>query len=166
MLLATGRAHLPFPIFYAPDYYWAIIHITQTIYHLRSPSAFTQHLLLSSAPALSFYRVGYQDNAPSSDLFMLVSGSRESLISSTTFVRLSNAGNIRVNLLMCPGYQDGGIGSSGSHGRSILIASLCFKKSERYTSGEGVQVSPGLRWAVGVTLVQTPLLRRITVQSA
>ena len=44
---------------------------------------------------------------------MLVSGSRESLISSTTLVRLSNAGSIRVNFVICPGYHDIGFGSAG-----------------------------------------------------
>ena len=44
---------------------------------------------------------------------MLVSGRRESLISSTMSVRVSNAGSMRVNFIMCPGNHDGGTGNAG-----------------------------------------------------
>jgi hypothetical protein len=44
---------------------------------------------------------------------MLVKGRRESLISRTTSVRVSNAGSIRVNFIMCPGNHEGAMGSIG-----------------------------------------------------
>lgn len=44
---------------------------------------------------------------------MLVNGSRESLISRTTSVLVSNAGSIRVNFIMWPGNHEGGVGSAG-----------------------------------------------------
>jgi hypothetical protein len=52
-------------------------------------------------------------NSPSKVLLILVSGSRESLSSSTTSVRVSKAGSIRVNFIICPGNHDGGMGKSG-----------------------------------------------------
>ena len=48
---------------------------------------------------------------PSRVLFILVNGSRASLISRTTFVFFSMTGKIRVNLAMCPGYHDFGGGT-------------------------------------------------------
>jgi hypothetical protein len=51
---------------------------------------------------------------PSKVLLILVSGSLESLSSSTTSVRDSNAGSIRENFVMWPGYHAGGGGSSGN----------------------------------------------------
>jgi len=52
-----------------------------------------------------------EGDIPSRVLFMLVNGSRASLISRTTFVFLSMTGKIRVNLAMCPGYHDFGGGT-------------------------------------------------------
>lgn len=51
--------------------------------------------------------------SPSKFLLILVRGRRESLISSTTSVFVSNAGSIPVNFIMCPGNQDGGAGRLG-----------------------------------------------------
>jgi hypothetical protein len=53
------------------------------------------------------------NNTPSRVLLILVKGSRESLISRTTFVLLSKAGSILVNFIMCPGNHEGGPGRAG-----------------------------------------------------
>ena len=56
---------------------------------------------------------------------MLVSGSLESLISRTTSVRVSNAGSIRVNFIICPGNHEGGIGRAGiTNGVRFIVTSV------------------------------------------
>lgn len=67
-------------------------------------------------------------NTPSRFPLMLVSGSRESLSSRTTSVRVSSAGNCRVNLVICPGYHDGGTGSAGN---GMLVRTACIIREKR-----------------------------------
>lgn len=58
---------------------------------------------------------------------MLVKGSRESLSSNTTSVRVSRAGSIRVNFIICPGNHDGGAGSTGERMSTKPITSAMMK---------------------------------------
>ena len=62
----------------------------------------------------------FNNNTPSRVLLILVKGSRESLISRTTFVLLSKAGSILVNFIMCPGNHDGGLGRAGRWVKAIF----------------------------------------------
>ena len=73
---------------------------------------------------------------PSKVLLMLVNGSLESLISRTTFVRLSNAGNIRVNFIMWPGNHDGGFGRAGSCASIVEI----FSDGQKLPPGMNIEV--------------------------
>jgi hypothetical protein len=82
--------------------------------------------ILENAPGIRKQWLKWRD-VPSSLLFMLVNGSLESLISRTTSVFVSSAGSMRVNFIICPGNQEGGIGSAGisSCPRAIERAAEC-----------------------------------------
>jgi hypothetical protein len=53
------------------------------------------------------------EDLPSRVRLILVKGKRESLISSTTSVRVKKAGSCFVNFIIWPGNQDGGAGNRG-----------------------------------------------------
>jgi hypothetical protein len=62
---------------------------------------------------------------PSSLRLILVKGSLESLISSTTSVRVRIPGSIRVNFIICPGNHEGGTGRFGSTMCDSIVISVC-----------------------------------------
>lgn len=75
---------------------------------------------------------------------MLVRGSRASLSSSTTSVRVNNVGSILVNFIIWPGNHDGGTGSIGNgmwvSAMVLSVASLdaVINKLDPLLAGEGV----------------------------
>lgn len=73
------------------------------------------------------------EDSPSRVLLILVRGRRESLISSTTSVRVRKAGSCFVNFIIWPGNQDGGAGSRGFgiRARAMVAASEDPQKQEQ-----------------------------------